>query len=151
MRFSGTGWRTENFALSQEDEPPKLPTVHYKTLGLPRQTAQVSTEANPTHKMYGTRITAATRLSRQNETIVAAMSNKSTRTSINAKAPWCHAKNSQDHSALAASWPTNSRRARRVPSGLRQTSHTETPISAYSVDHTGPKTDAGGAHDGLFS
>src|SRR5688572_8122078 len=87
---------------------------HYNTIGLARQTAHVSAEANATHRMYGIRRTAASRFSRQNETIVAAMSASSARTSMNAKAPWCQAKNSQDHNALAASWPTNSHRARRV-------------------------------------
>ena len=39
----------------------------------------------------------------------------------------------------------------QIAGGDRHTCHAAIPMSPYSADHTGPKTQAGGAHEGLLS
>ena len=73
------------------------------------------------------------------------------KTSTAASAPRCQAKNNHDQSALAASCAPNKPSATPLEPGERHTSQAATPMNAYSADHTGPNTEAGGAQDGLLN
>ena len=130
---------------------PEVKGADQRSPGLLRHSAHVSTEAKLTQTRYGTNRSAAKRLARQNAAPVARMSASRTRTSMAASAPRCHAKNIQDHSALAASYAPNKPSAIPLRLGERHTSHAAIPMSAYRTDHTGPNTEAGGAHDGLLN
>ena len=88
---------------------------------------------------------------RQKPATVHTISASRTRTSAEASAPRCQAKNSHDQSALAASCRPNRANAPFVEPGDRHTSHAETPISEYNTDQTGPNNHPGGAHGGLLN
>jgi len=125
--------------------------AHYRRPGLLRHTVHVSTEAKLTHKRYGINSSAAKRLVRQKTMTVATMSASRTKTSTAAAPPRCQAKNNHDQSALAASCAPNKASASLLEPSDRHTSQPATPIHAYSADHTGPNTAAGGAQGGLLS
>src|SRR5512136_2789262 len=78
------------------------------------------------------------------------MATQSTRISANARPGIWRPKNSADQPTFSTSWTANHRRASQLAGPpRRQTSHPATAIIAYRMVQTGPKTQAGGFHEGL--
>lgn len=123
------------------------PHHHANRLGFSRQMAKVSAVANETHTRYGKSNAAATVLIRLNCWMVAMIRTNSSSISAKARPPRRQTKNNQVQRALMPSWARNMTKAGRAPENprSRQTNHADTPISAYSTDHTGPNSQPGGA------
>src|SRR5512135_3637027 len=106
-RRAGRVVPVEDVCDHDQGRPGHRRGVHESRPGLSLQTVKVNAEANVTHPRYGRSNAAASALMRRKATRVTTMRHHRISTSANARPPRCQAKNSQLHSAFAASWATN--------------------------------------------
>jgi len=116
------------------------------------QIATFSATAKLIHAKYGSISHPAGAERRQNAITVARIAHHNRTMSISAAPGLRKPKNRTDHAALRRSWIPNKasgRTAARSPV-LRHTCQALMPISRYRKDQTGPNTQLGGVHEGLW-